>query len=318
MMIKDDAVTVAFHMLTVKNKRDTRVCVDSTIKDIISTGLKALQVTTPEDKKRCFKTHNLYVNNIEANTDNIYCSISDSRYGYPEDIYITGTAKPITTGVNDIRSKKFFVNLDFSNQDYILVCNQYLGNSGCYMAIEKALHKILTDAGYSSHSVAMVNKGELSTYFQKGGIRSFEVTHFDPQPDVSDDTAFSRKCTVVLSPTTRSRNSLEKFHAKVSSIFLGDNDNIRDKQKIAKQIIQESDDNVAIVKNDGIDGINLDQYRVKVVSKHGTFDLINQDGTMATRYDVTGCVKDPDGNPNFDDLKNKINEIKKKINGTIE
>ena len=317
-MIRDDAVTMAFHRLTIQNRNNAIVSVDDTIKNIIIQGLKSLKVVTPEDKKQCFKTHNLYVNRIEEDTDNVYCQISDSRYGYPEDIFMTNSSDPIATGINDIRSKQFFVCLDFSNTDYILVGNQYLGNSGCYMAIEKALSKILKDSGYKLNSTAITNKGELNAYFQKGGIKSFEVTHFKPQSDVADDNAFCKKCTVTLSPVTRGRSNMDKFYNKVRSLFLGDEDNIQDKRTIAEKIIKESDISVALAKNEGIDGVDLELFRVKVISNHGTFDLINQDGTVARRYDVPYCKKDADGNPNFEDIKTKTNELKKKIKESME
>lgn len=317
-MIRDDAVTTAFHRLTVYNRQGGDIQIDNYIKNIIKNGLQGLKVTGQDEKKQCFEHYHLYVNEIEENGNNIYCRVSDSRFGYPEDIYIAASDETIETGVEDVRSKKFFMNLDFSNKGYILICNQYLGNSGCYMAIEKALRKILTNSGYKLNSIAIVNKGELNEYFQKGGIRAFEVTRFESQPDVADDNGFLKKCTVCLSPTTRSKTSLNKFYNKVRSFFIGDNDNIRDKQEIAKMVIQESDIKAAIVANDGIDGIDLGQYRVRVISKHGQYDLINQDGTMATKYLVANCVKDPDGNPNFEDIKNKTNEIMEKIKRTID
>ncbi|MFQ6696009.1 MAG: hypothetical protein ACLRFF_03715 [Alphaproteobacteria bacterium] len=317
-MIKDNAVTVAFHRLTIQNSHNAVIPVDNTIKNIVITGLESLMVTNPEDKKTCFKNYHLYVNNIEKTADNVYCRISDSRDGYSEDIYIANSEKFFTTGVNDIRSKQFFMNLDFSNNGYILICNQYLGNSGCYMAIEKAVSKILNDAGYKLKSVAIVNKGELSEYFEKGGIKAFEVTHFEQQSDVADDNAFCKKSTVILSPATRSKTSFEKFYAKIKRVFHNDNNQMRDRHEIAAKLIQESGIKYAFIENDGLDGINLSEYRVKVMSNHGSFDLIKHDGTIATRYDISHCNKDDNGNPSFEDIKNKINDIKPRIKEIIE
>ena len=317
-MIKDNAITVAFHVLKIQNSNNAVVPVDDTIKTIITKGLNALKVTSSEDKKSCFKNYHLYVNNIEEIADNIYCRISDSRDGYSEDIYIANSENFFTTSKDDIRSKQFFMNLDFSNSQYILICNQYLGNSGCYMAIEKALSKILNDTGYKLKSTAIVNKGELSEYLEKGGVKSFEVTHFEQQSDVADDNAFCKKSTVMLSPVTRGKISLDKFYKKMKRVFHNDNNEMRDTREIAAKLIEESGMTHAFVENDGLDGIDLSEYRVKVISKYGSFNLIQQDGTMAHRYDVSHCEKDPDGNPNFEDIKNKINNIKPKIKETIE
>lgn len=317
-MIKEDAVTVAFHKLELYNCHGGHVVINDEIKDIIKIGLLSLKVTTLEDKKKCFEEYHLYVNEIQEETSIIYCRISDSRYGYPEDIYKDGSNEQIETSANDIRSKKFFMSLDFSNEQYILVSNQYLGNNGCYMAIEKSIKKILTNAGYKIVSNAIVNKGELREYFQQGGIKSFEVTRFEEQADIADNNGFSKKCTVSLSPTTRSRSGMNRFYNKVHDIFLGEDERIHNQEYIAKRIVQESGLNAASVRYDGVDGIDLAQYRVKVISKYGQYDLINQDGTMATRYDISHCEKDPDGNPNFEDIKNKTNEIKRKIQRSID
>ena len=317
-MIKDNAITVAFHRLTIQNGHNAVIPVDNTIKDIILKGLKSLKVTSSEDKKACFKEYHLYVNDIEWTDDNIYCRISDSRDGYREDIYIANSENFFTTGVDDIRSKQFFMNLDFSNNGYILICNQYLGNSGCYMAIEKALSKILSDAGYKLKSMAIVNKGELSEYFEKGGIKAFEVTHFEQQFDVADDNAFCKKSTVILSPTSRGKTGLNKFYAKVQRVFHNDNNKVRDRREIAEELIQESGISPAFVENDGLDGVDLSEYRVKVISKYGSFDLIKYDGTTATRYDIPHCEKDDDGNPSFEDIKNKIDNMKPKIKEVVE
>ncbi len=315
-MIKSDAITVAFHRLTISNVNGTGIFDRERIKKIIENGLCALQVESLDEKKHCFEHYHLYVNEIQKDADCIYCRISDSRYGYPEDIYFARSDRAIATSIDDVRSKRFFINLDFSSPGYVLLANQYIGGYGCYMAIEKALRKILLDAGYKLNSTAIVNKGEIKEYFEKGGIKAFEVTRFEPQADIADDNVFCKKCTVTLSPTTRSKSDHAKFYDRIQRIFMNGKI-IRPQHEIAKQMVAESQ-NSAFVANDGVDGINLEQYRVKIYSKNGTFDLVNQDGTMATKYHIDNCQRDADGNPNFEDIKNKTNTIMAKIKDGIE
>lgn len=303
-------ITVSFHKMVVLDS-EGKLIPSSKLQTLLTEGFAGLQTDDTNIQKRMFEDYGLYVAKFESDRYKCYMFVQDSRDGYAEKIYKPGN-EVISTDKNDTRSRKFFTSLDFSDPNIVFICNSYLGQYGCFFSIHKAIKKILSKDGYKLDIQPIIVNSEFSHYFEQGEVKNIEITHYKPICDVAEQTWYKTKGTFSISSASGGKTGKDVFSLKMKDIL-----SKQSREEIATNLLKglniiSSDDKIAITESE-ITSQNLGNIYIKLYVKFGNqvrpIDFMKGLSSLATRFIINGCEKDQDGNPSFESIKLKSDEI---------